>query len=73
MRFDVDAMAADGFQAWVSDVRGKSGMLDAAEFAQLARPTHAGGTATYAEVSAGLFDAIVVNGSNGAPVPVVRH
>jgi cytochrome o ubiquinol oxidase subunit 2 len=76
MRFDVDAVTADGFQAWVSEVQGKSGMLDAAAFAQLARPTHAGGTATYAQVSGGLFDAIVLsgpNGPNGAPVPVVRH
>jgi cytochrome o ubiquinol oxidase subunit 2 len=76
MRFDVDAVTADGFQAWVSEVQGKSGMLDAAAFAQLARPTHAGGTATYAQVSDGLFDAIVLNGPNGpngAPVPVVRH
>ena len=76
MRFDVDAMAADGFQAWVNDVQGKSGTLDAAAFAQLARPSPASGTATYAAVSEGLFDAIVSNGPNGpngAPVPVVRH
>jgi cytochrome o ubiquinol oxidase subunit 2 len=76
MRFDVDAMGADGFQAWVNDVQGKSGTLDAAAFAQLARPTPVSGTATYAAVSEGLFDAIVSNGPNspnGAPVPVVRH
>ena len=73
MRFDVDAVAADGFQAWVNDVRAKSGVLDAAAFAQLARPSRASGTATYASVSEGLFDAIVANAPNGAPVPVVRH
>jgi len=63
MRFDVDALPAEGFEAWVGDVRTKtgltnSGVLDAPAFARLAGPARATGAATYADVSAGLFDEI---------------
>jgi cytochrome o ubiquinol oxidase subunit II len=73
MRFDVDAVPADGFQAWVSDVRTRSGLLDAPAFAQLARPSHVKGTATYAQVSVGLFDAIVAGHLGETSTPLVRH
>jgi cytochrome o ubiquinol oxidase subunit II len=73
MRFDVDALSADDFQAWVSDVRTKSGVLDEPTFAQLARPSPEKGTATYAQVSAGLFDAIVAGTLRESSPPVVRH
>jgi cytochrome o ubiquinol oxidase subunit II len=73
MRFDVDAMPVGDFQAWVSDVQTKSGVLDAATFTQLARPSPAKGTATYAQVSAGLFDAIVAGTLRESSPPVVRH
>ena len=73
MRFDVDAVPADGFQAWISDVRTRSGVLDAPTFAQLARPTRVTGTATYADVSAGLFDAIVAGRLHETTPALVRH
>jgi cytochrome o ubiquinol oxidase subunit II len=73
MRFDVDAMRADDFQAWVSDVRTKSGVLDAATFTQLAHPNRANGTTTYAQVSGGLFDTIVAGTWRETSTPLVRH
>jgi cytochrome o ubiquinol oxidase subunit 2 len=73
MRFDVDAVPADGFQAWVSDVRTRSGVLDAPTFTQLARPSRAKGTATYAEVSVGLFDAIVAGRVPETTPALVRY
>ena len=76
MRFEVDAVPTEDFQAWVGDVRTKSGVLDGPTYAQLARPSRVKGTATYAEVSAGLFDAIVAGGlpaSTGTTPALARH
>ena len=73
MRFDVDAVPAEDFQAWVGEVQSKSGVLDAATFAQVAQPSRAQGTATYAQVSVGLFDAIVAGSSQQVSAPLVRH
>jgi cytochrome o ubiquinol oxidase subunit 2 len=73
MRFDVDAVPADEFQAWVSDVRTGSGVLDAPAFAQLVRPSRANGAATYAQVSVGLFDAIVAGRWRETSTPLARH
>jgi cytochrome o ubiquinol oxidase subunit II len=73
MRFDVDAVTGTGFQAWVSDVRASSQVLDAATFAQLALPSRAKGTATYAEVSGGLFETIASGHPPATSTPVARH
>jgi cytochrome o ubiquinol oxidase subunit 2 len=59
MHFDVDAMPEAGFEAWVSEARAGSQILDTSTVTRLAVPAHAKGTATYGDVSAGLFDAIV--------------
>jgi cytochrome o ubiquinol oxidase subunit II len=73
MRFDVDAVSGTGFQAWVSDVRASSQVLDATTFAQLALPSRAKGSATYADVSGGLFEAIAAGHPPAASIPVARH
>lgn len=73
MRFDVDAVPAGSFEAWVSDVRRKSGVLDPPTFTRLARPTRAAGSATYGEVSEGLFDAIVAGRVQANSTMPVRH
>ena len=76
MRFEVDAVPTEDFQAWVSEVRTKSGVLDGPAYAQLARPSRVNGTATYAEVSVGLFDAIVAGGlpaASGTTPALARH
>jgi cytochrome o ubiquinol oxidase subunit 2 len=73
MRFDVDAVSGTGFQAWVSEVRASSLALDATTFSQLAVPSRAKGSATYADVSGGLFDAIAAGHPPAASIPVARH
>jgi cytochrome o ubiquinol oxidase subunit II len=73
MRFDVDAVPGSGFQAWVSDARAGSQVLDAATFTQLALPTRAKGTATYADVSEGLFEAIAAGHPPLTTTAVARH
>jgi cytochrome o ubiquinol oxidase subunit II len=73
MRFDVDAVSDTGFQAWVSEVRASSQVLDAPAFAQLALPTRAKGIASYADVSAGLFETIAAGHPPVTSIPVARH
>jgi cytochrome o ubiquinol oxidase subunit II len=73
MRFDVDAISPDSFQKWVGEVQASSGVLDAPSFAQLARPTRAKGTSTYAEVSVGLFDTIVAGSWRASSPSLARH
>jgi cytochrome o ubiquinol oxidase subunit 2 len=73
MRFDVDALSDTGFQAWVSEARASSQVLDATAFAQLALPKRATGSATYADVSGGLFEAIATGHPPAASIPVARH
>lgn len=71
MHFDVEAVADEEFQSWVSVARANGGALDGPAFAELARPRHANGSATFATVSAGLFDSIANN--RFAPVPVAKE
>ena len=73
MRFDVEAVSDSGFRGWVSDARASSQVLDAATFAQLALPSRAKGTATYADVSGGLFEAIAAGHPPAISTPVARH
>jgi cytochrome o ubiquinol oxidase subunit 2 len=73
MRFDVDAMPQDDFQAWVNQAQGQSGVLDATTYARLARPSHVTGTAIYSQVAEGLFDGIVAGSANASAVSVVGH
>lgn len=59
MRFEVAALPADKFDAWVTETRKGDVSLDAARYRQLAQPTRAAGAATFGSVATGLFDAIV--------------
>jgi cytochrome o ubiquinol oxidase subunit II len=58
MRFDLVSTEADAFKDWVSATKAQGGVLDAATFAELAKPAPAEGSQTYAQVSEGLFDRI---------------
>jgi cytochrome o ubiquinol oxidase subunit II len=58
MRFAVTAGSAEEFGRWLAQVRQRGGALDGATFAQLARPTRAGGELTYGAVPEDPFDAI---------------
>ena len=59
MRFEVAALPADRFDAWVAETRKGEGSLDASRYRQLAQPASGVAPTTFASVGADLFDAIV--------------
>ncbi len=59
MRFTLRAESGEGYAAWVAKTREQDGVLDGASFAELARPTRAGGELTYGSVPADPFDTVV--------------
>lgn len=58
MRFDVKAASAEEFRGWLAEVRQHGGVLDSAAFAELVRPTRAGGALTYGAVPEDPFDVV---------------
>jgi cytochrome o ubiquinol oxidase subunit 2 len=70
MRFDLVAMAPEGFEDWVSTTKTHGGVLDASTFGKLVKPARADGAQTYAQVSEGLFDGI--SSGHRAAVPPQR-
>jgi cytochrome o ubiquinol oxidase subunit II len=58
MRFAVTAGSVAEFEQWLADVRKSGGALDSATFAELARPTRAGGELTFGTVPEDPFDAV---------------
>jgi cytochrome o ubiquinol oxidase subunit II len=58
MRFTLRAESSEGFATWVAKTREHGGVLDGASFAELARPTRAGGELTYGSVSDDPFDTV---------------
>ncbi len=67
MHFEVRALDAAGFDAWVHATRQAGPALDAARYAQLARQTIKDPPSTFREVEPGLFQQIV--GQELAPGP----
>ena len=65
MRFDVRAVPAEEYQAWVASTRTVTNHLDADRYAELAAPSRADEPTTFGDVTIGLFDGIVHN--HGAP------
>jgi cytochrome o ubiquinol oxidase subunit 2 len=59
MRFIVKAVPAADFEAWVAQVRGGGSALDAAGYAELAKPSKAALPMTYRSVIPKLFERIV--------------
>jgi cytochrome o ubiquinol oxidase subunit 2 len=59
MRFKVQAVPADQFNAWVSSARGAGKTLDGREYVQLTRQSSYVAPITYSGVAPGLFDAVV--------------
>jgi len=58
MRFDAEAMMPDRFEAWAASSQGMGGMLDEANYSQLAKPGKYPGTKIYGKVMPGLFESI---------------
>ncbi len=59
MHFDVRAVPADQFTAWVSSTRGAGRALDATAYATLARQSANEAPSTFRDVEADLFDKVV--------------
>jgi cytochrome o ubiquinol oxidase subunit II len=66
MRFIAKAVPAGDFAGWVKQVRGTGPALDAAGYAQLAKPTKAVPPATYRSVAPDLFERIIDQTIKGA-------
>jgi cytochrome o ubiquinol oxidase subunit 2 len=59
MRFTVDAVPAAQFAQWVTAARNSGPALDAASYADLAKPSRAVAPVTYRSVASGLFQKIL--------------
>jgi cytochrome o ubiquinol oxidase subunit 2 len=59
MHFAVDAVSAQQFDAWVTAARNAGAALDAAAYAELAKPSQAIAPFTYRAVAPGLFGGVV--------------
>jgi cytochrome o ubiquinol oxidase subunit 2 len=70
MRFKVQALPADQFNAWVSSARRSGQVLDGRTYAQLNRQSSYVSPITYNGVAPGLFDSIV---KMTAPPPELPH
>jgi cytochrome o ubiquinol oxidase subunit II len=66
MRFNVEALPKEGFEDWLKTTRSAGGMLDAAAYAQLARPSTAMAPATFGDVAPQLFETLTMAASHGA-------
>jgi cytochrome o ubiquinol oxidase subunit 2 len=66
MRFIAKAVPAGDFDAWVAQVRGAGSPLDAAGYAELAKPSRAVAPKTYGSVAPQLFEHIVDQTASGA-------
>ena len=55
MRFDVDAVSVEQFAQWITQARSSGAVLDAATYADLAKPSKAVAPSTYGAVAPKLF------------------
>ena len=65
MRFDAVAVPEAQFADWVAQTRAKGGSLDAAAYADLAKPSRANPVTTYAAVTPKIFESIVAESAPG--------
>jgi len=56
MRFTLRAESSKGFVAWIARTHAQGGVLNGSKFAELARPTRAGGELTYGSVVEDPFE-----------------
>lgn len=61
MRFDVRAVPAEEFRAWLASTRSGTERLDGSRYAHLAEPSRADPPATFGQVIPGLYASVVRN------------
>jgi cytochrome o ubiquinol oxidase subunit II len=69
MRFKVQAVPPQQFNAWATSARGSQLRLDGPAYAELSKPSSYVKPITYSGVAPGLFDAIV---ANRVPMPTLK-
>jgi cytochrome o ubiquinol oxidase subunit II len=69
MHFNVEAVPADGFAAWVSASRGGGPTLTAQSYLELAKQSHDVAPSTYGDVEPALFQEIVAQALPPGPGP----
>ena len=69
MHFDVQALPADGFAAWVANTRANGPVLDDKSYADLAKQSTKVAPFTYRDVEADLFQKIVTQALAPGPGP----
>jgi cytochrome o ubiquinol oxidase subunit 2 len=69
MNFMVRAVAPEDFTKWLADSKASGAGLDAAGYAELAKPSERVKPTTYGSVPAGLFQTIIDETVTGAPPP----
>jgi cytochrome o ubiquinol oxidase subunit 2 len=65
MRFDLKVATRDGFEDWIATARKGGGALDAARYAELAKPSLADGRSTFGAVAPDLFETILADSAPG--------
>jgi cytochrome o ubiquinol oxidase subunit 2 len=73
MRFNVEAVPAEGFVQWVATTRGAGPALDAQAYADLAKPSQAVAPFTYRAVAPDLFNRISSAGMQPADASQLTH
>jgi cytochrome o ubiquinol oxidase subunit II len=73
MRFNVEAVPAEGFAQWVAATRSEGPALDAQAYADLAKPSQAVAPFTYRAVAPGLFSSISSAGMQPADPSQLTH
>ena len=67
MRFELSAVPADQYAAWLQTALAQGQMLDSAAFQTLARPSKAVAPMVFAQVAPGLFDSISARPASADP------
>jgi cytochrome o ubiquinol oxidase subunit II len=73
MRFNVEAVPAEGFAGWVAAVRGAGPVLDAQAYADLARPSQAVAPFTFRAVAPNLFNSMLSAGMQPVDPSQLTH
>ena len=73
MRFNVEAVPAEGFAQWVAATRSAGPVLDAQAYADLAKPSSAVAPFTYRAVVPNLFNGILSAGMQPADPSQLTH
>jgi cytochrome o ubiquinol oxidase subunit 2 len=73
MTFDVTAVSRQDFEQWLDGTRTGGGLLDAASYAMLMRPSVKDSQHTYGTVTGGIFEAILMHPGAAPTAAQIEH